>query len=129
METERNNTAPRRPRRPLNVERLSEGQGIRLEWPGDLIQNLSSETLRRNCQSADSRAERGDFSHDQPLPTGKKTSKLRVVEHSRKEQLKLVRLWPIGNYAIGLEWADGHRTGIYSYDLLYKLGGLTRRNS
>jgi len=29
---------------------------------------------------------------------------------------------PIGNYAIAFVFSDGHNTGIYSWDLLYKLG-------
>ncbi|MDQ5979495.1 MAG: hypothetical protein QG602_2469, partial [Verrucomicrobiota bacterium] len=27
------------------------------------------------------------------------------------------------NYAIRFDFSDGHRTGLYSYDLLRKLGG------
>ena len=25
---------------------------------------------------------------------------------------------PVGNYAIGIQWSDGHATGIYRYDFL-----------
>ena len=31
----------------------------------------------------------------------------------------------IGNYAIRFEFSDGHRTGLYSYDLLRQLGAAT----
>lgn len=27
----------------------------------------------------------------------------------------------VGNYAIKIDWSDGHNTGIYTYDLLYSL--------
>ncbi len=27
----------------------------------------------------------------------------------------------VGNYAIQIEWSDGHNTGIYSWKLLYKI--------
>ena len=34
-----------------------------------------------------------------------------------------IRQWEqIGNYAIGIQWADGHDTGIYSYKMLKGLG-------
>jgi ATP-binding protein involved in chromosome partitioning len=29
----------------------------------------------------------------------------------------------IGNYAIGIDWSDGHNSGIYSLDHLRSLGG------
>ncbi|MDB6115234.1 MAG: hypothetical protein JWQ62_2179, partial [Lacunisphaera sp.] len=29
----------------------------------------------------------------------------------------------IGNYALRFEFSDGHRTGLYSYELLRQLGG------
>ena len=28
----------------------------------------------------------------------------------------------IGNYAIGVDWSDGHNSGIYSFDYLRTLG-------
>lgn len=30
-------------------------------------------------------------------------------------------LLPVGNYAIQIDWSDGHTTGIYSWDYLLKL--------
>ncbi len=27
----------------------------------------------------------------------------------------------VGNYAIKIDWSDGHNTGIYTYDLLYRM--------
>jgi DUF971 family protein len=35
-------------------------------------------------------------------------------------RFKIVRVRQIGNYAIGIQWADGHDTGIYAYDYLKK---------
>jgi DUF971 family protein len=39
-----------------------------------------------------------------------------------KEDVTINELKPIGNYAIQPVFSDGHNTGIYSWDLLYKLG-------
>lgn len=30
----------------------------------------------------------------------------------------------VGSYAMGITWGDGHRTGIYSWDLIRRLGEL-----
>ena len=43
------------------------------------------------------------------LQTGKKTVNIRKIE-------------PVGHYAIQLNFTDGHNTGLYSWDLLYKYG-------
>jgi DUF971 family protein len=39
-----------------------------------------------------------------------------------KENVSITDLRPVGNYAIALTFSDGHNSGIYTWDLLYKLG-------
>jgi DUF971 family protein len=39
-----------------------------------------------------------------------------------KEDVTINEIKPIGNYAVAFVFSDGHSTGIYSWDLLYKLG-------
>ena len=39
-----------------------------------------------------------------------------------KEQVNITAVEPVGNYAVKLEFDDGHNTGIYSWDTLYALG-------
>ncbi|WP_347986981.1 DUF971 domain-containing protein [Methylomonas sp. AM2-LC] len=39
-----------------------------------------------------------------------------------KENVSITDIRPVGNYAIALTFSDGHNSGIYSWDLLYKLG-------
>jgi DUF971 family protein len=43
------------------------------------------------------------------LQIGKKLVSIRSIE-------------PVGNYAIQLNFTDGHNTGLYSWDLLYNYG-------
>jgi DUF971 family protein len=43
------------------------------------------------------------------LQIGKKLVSIRSIE-------------PVGNYAIQLNFSDGHNTGLYSWDLLYNYG-------
>lgn len=72
---------------------------------GKLFQ-LSCEFLRVHSPSA-------EVSGHQPgqeiLQTGKKYVNIKHIE-------------PVGNYAIQLNFTDGHNTGIYSWDLLYNFG-------
>lgn len=39
-----------------------------------------------------------------------------------KEQVAIESIRPIGNYGIAPNFSDGHNSGIYTWDLLYKLG-------
>jgi DUF971 family protein len=39
-----------------------------------------------------------------------------------KEEITIKEIKPIGNYAISPVFSDGHNSGIYTWDLLYKLG-------
>lgn len=42
------------------------------------------------------------------------------VEHGERA-FTLTRIEPVGGYALRLHWADGHATGLYSFDYLEKL--------
>jgi len=39
-----------------------------------------------------------------------------------KENVNISEIKPVGNYAISPVFTDGHNSGIYSWDMLYKLG-------
>lgn len=39
-----------------------------------------------------------------------------------KESVSIVNVKPVGNYAIGLVFSDGHDSGIYTWETLYNLG-------
>ena len=105
---------------PTEIRRMG-SEGIAICWQDGLRSSLSSLTLRQHCPSAISQAKRGDTSHEKPLHGKRKSGLLKVVESSKEEELQLLKVWPVGNYAIGLEWADGHNTGIYTFQLLREL--------
>ncbi|MBS3964899.1 MAG: DUF971 domain-containing protein [Methylomonas sp.] len=44
-----------------------------------------------------------------------------VLQHG-KDDVSITAIRPVGNYAVALTFSDGHDSGIYSWDLLYKLG-------
>lgn len=39
-----------------------------------------------------------------------------------KQNVNIIGVEPVGNYAVRLVFDDGHRTGIYSWETLYDLG-------
>lgn len=67
---------------------------------------LSYEFLRVYSPSAEVR---GHGPGQETLQTGKRDVDIKALE-------------PVGNYAVQPFFSDGHDSGIYSWDLLYKLG-------
>ena len=103
---------------PKEIKRL-DTNGLKITWSDGAIHELTSEVLRKECPCAGCREARGDNSHAKPL-TGKKRS-LGIVQNTVEEQLSLEEIWGVGQYAIGLKWADGHNSGIYTFDYLREL--------
>jgi len=104
---------------PIRVERVA-SDSLRLQWRDGSESTLSSEALRLNCPCAECKEKMGDSSHQTPLTPSKPTL-LRVIESSREEEVRLEKIWPVGNYAIGVQWGDGHKTGIYTFKYLHEL--------
>ena len=47
----------------------------------------------------------------------------KLVDESRiPKDIHPARLVSVGRYAMATHWSDGHKTGIYSYDYLKKMG-------
>ncbi len=46
----------------------------------------------------------------------------RLDPASVPEDVRPVRVQPVGRYAIQIEWSDGHRSGIYPFARLRELG-------
>ena len=44
------------------------------------------------------------------------------VLQTGKKMVNILKIEPVGNYAIQLNFTDGHNTGLYSWDLLYNYG-------
>ena len=99
------------------IKRLE--HGVSLTWADGLTKTLPSDQLRLQCPCAGCREARGDTTHAKPL-TGKKSS-LKILTASRDEETMLKNIWAVGNYAVGVEWGDGHSSGIYTYDYLREL--------
>lgn len=85
----------------------SDEKNITLKWPDGRHEIVSNFDLRLNSQDALSVNE----------ITGEKILK---PEDIRKD-ITPKKITPLGNYALGIEWNDGHSSGIYTYELISKL--------
>lgn len=116
---------------PVSIQRL-EGVGLAVRWQDGAQGTIPARLLRTYCPCANCREARGEGNHERPLsatPTdpvaggksARKRTSLTIVQNSLEEELDLREVWAVGNYAIGLRWADGHATGIYPFKLLREL--------
>lgn len=98
--------------RPVDVQTI--GGELAIKWDDGQETFYPLEQLRRNCPCAGCNGERdimGNLykSPDKPLT---------------ERSWQLTRVSQVGGYALQPVWADGHSTGLYSFDYLRKLGGL-----
>jgi DUF971 family protein len=106
---------------PTEIKRISTatGHSLKITWNDGMVQELSGRTLRQQCPCAACKETRGDTSHAKPLSP--KKSALRIIESTIEEEVNLVQVWGVGNYAVGLRWGDGHDSGIYTFSFLRSL--------
>jgi DUF971 family protein len=85
------------------------GTEVALRWDDGRESYLSFATLRAASPSAEVRGERDIFGNQYGGEVPRNYVGIAVTGWER-----------IGNYAIRFDFSDGHRTGLYSYDLLRK---------
>ena len=92
--------------RPEEVEKNPDGS-IRIKWADGHEGVYEARYLRLQCHCAACIEEW----------TGKQI----VSPEGIPEDILPVRINPVGQYALQIEWSDGHSTGIYTFDLLRSL--------
>jgi len=91
---------------PTNIVLHTQSRLLEVQFEDGAQFRLPCELLRVYSPSAEVR---GHGPGQGTLPVGKEGVGITAVE-------------PIGNYAVRLEFDDGHNTGLYSWDYLYELG-------
>ncbi|MES1167584.1 MAG: DUF971 domain-containing protein [Oleiharenicola lentus] len=87
------------------------GTEVAIRWDDGKESFITFATLRAASPSAEVRGERDIFGTQYG---GEAPRDYRGVE---------VKGWErVGNYAIRFDFSDGHRTGLYTYEMLRKLG-------
>ena len=93
---------------PVEVRRAPAGDRLTISWDDGRETALSAAALRRECPCA---ACRDEF-----------TGQRRLDPNGVPDEVRVERIEPIGRYAIGLRFSDGHASGIYSWEMLRGLG-------
>jgi DUF971 family protein len=96
--------------RPKDIQQI--GSELAVRWEDSSESYIPLEKMRRHCPCAGCKGEMDVMGNlyknpDKPLTPA---------------AFRLVRINNVGGYAINPVWADGHSSGIYSYDYLKSLG-------
>jgi len=92
--------------RPTNVRAPHGARGLEMTWGDGKKISYPHEILRGFCPCASCQGHSG------------------AIRFQADQNLELRELEQVGNYALGLTWADGHSSGIYSFRYLRALGEL-----
>ena len=94
---------------PLDAQQIGEELGIK--WEDGSESFIPLERLRRVCPCADCKGEMDVMGNLYKSPERPLTP----------AAFRLVRLERVGTYGLQPVWADGHTTGIFSFDYLRRL--------
>lgn len=86
------------------------GSALAILWEDGHESFYPGPQLRRHCPCAPCREEQAD--DDSPL---------RLVSGGVAPEHRIRDVHPVGTYALGIVWGDGHDTGIWSFDYLLSL--------
>jgi DUF971 family protein len=91
---------------PTDIVLTDQGRLLEVVFDDNKTVRLAAEKLRVESPSAEVQ---GHSRAEKKIVTG-------------KENVRIVAVEPIGNYAVKLVFDDGHDTGLYSWDYFRKLG-------
>jgi DUF971 family protein len=95
--------------RPLDIQRI--GHELAVKWDDGGENFIPLENLRRACPCAGCKGEMDIMGNLYKNPEQPLTAKA----------FELVKIASVGGYAIQPAWADGHNTGIYSFEYLRRV--------
>ena len=93
---------------PTDINVKDEGRRLEVVYDDGVTAENSAERLRVESPSAEVQGHRPD----------------QKVTLTGKQNVRIVDIEQVGNYAIRLIFDDGHNTGIYTWEYLRKLAGV-----
>ncbi len=91
---------------PLEIGRANE-HDVKIRWQNGHESVYLARELRLKCPCAGC--------------VDEMTGAVRVIATGVPAEVHPLAIRPVGRYAIAIDWSDGHRTGIYSFELLRTL--------
>lgn len=104
--------------RSLNLKR---SESLEIVWSDDQRSVYSISLLRTMCPCAQCRLVRTGVDPHSLAPEQPKKSSLTILPGNFAAPLSVVHAELVGNYALRIDWSDGHASGIYSFAYLREL--------
>ncbi len=89
---------------------ISKSKGIQIDWKDGHHSDYGLTWLRDKCPCASCTGAHG--TEPRKPETGAASTPFPMF----KPALKMLAVEGVGNYAIRIDWSDGHNSGIYSYE-------------
>jgi DUF971 family protein len=106
---------------PIRLD-LKKDERLLVEWPDGQICTYSISLLRTMCPCAMCRTVREGKTEDKPIEDkGKKKLSLGLLPGNFASPLAATGAQLVGNYALKIDWSDGHASGIYSWRYLREI--------
>jgi DUF971 family protein len=109
-------------RKPADIKvQVSSGAGVDVVWSDGHASHYDFVYLRERCPCAlcnDERAKKAEFAASAGPASVAEHAASPAVLPMFKPKAKARAAHAVGNYALQIDFTDGHSTGIYSYDYL-----------
>ena len=119
------------PVEPRALRWVDAGRVLEIEWTDGHVSRYEQVYLRRVCPCATCAGHHGPSQpqREAGAPTSRRRKgRFTVLDDAQARQarqaraargdVRAVHTWPIGRYAMGIRWSDGHDAGIYSWRYL-----------
>ncbi len=99
---------------------LKRNERLEVQWQDGVLGIYPIALLRAMCPCAKCKDDR-KAAPPASNPAGKKRTSLTVLPGDHSKPLSVLSAEMVGNYAIKLDWSDGHSSGIYSFQYLREI--------
>lgn len=102
---------------------LKKDEKLEIDWKDGHHSTYTISLLRSQCPCAACRAVRGGYEGHAPAisTTVRPKTSLTILPGNYSQPLAALSAELVGNYALRIDWSDGHGSGIYSFEFLRDL--------
>jgi DUF971 family protein len=105
---------------PTELRRVAANE-IEIAWSDGATLRYRAQLLRDACPCATCREHRGEGGMEK-LSGPPQSLGLPVLSAAEARPLTIDNLRPVGNYAYNIAFSDGHRSGLFTLELLRRIG-------
>jgi len=100
---------------------ISKSKGIKIDWKDQHHSDYPLAYLRDECPCASCTGAHGTPPQKSNYSAENRAAAGKELFPMYKPSLRMLEVEAVGSYAIRIDWSDGHKTGIYSFDHFRKI--------